>query len=412
MDSRSRSVDSVLSGSGGETLAVSKSKLEDPGVQVSSTEACCPLTSGSERDMPALSRTVSLWKIPQVSMATPLARHRSELEVGQGSEEGVLNTSFPPLDPVHQKLERVLQRTLSRKQREASGPWEAVSDGPDHGRSLLSLKPLAQSQPILARCGKGVMPGSLCTLQRITVTNSMNDHLQKWEVPGSRAPGWRYLEQVCRLLDRIADLQERNSVLKQDKLQMEEKLRQKEKQQELLQHYCSCGSAALYLGTTGELHLRGHKDSPHLTHNSTTLSRRQPQHSPEHSGHYCHISLQKRWASDLDNLCEAKGGSMFHLDEADSCQYGSKDHLACRVQRETFQPNTAHVTKARQPHWGRVRDMLHRLKGKSRRRGSFVSQFKGSSHQNHRFIGASEVEVMPQSHGCSIQGVRAQRDLE
>ncbi|XP_041066038.1 uncharacterized protein LOC121289996 isoform X3 [Carcharodon carcharias] len=359
MDSRSRSVDSVLSGSGGETLAVSKSKLEDPGVQVSSTEACCPLTSGSERDMPALSRTVSLWKIPQVSMATPLARHRSELEVGQGSEEGVLNTSFPPLDPVHQKLERVLQRTLSRKQREASGPWEAVSDGPDHGRSLLSLKPLAQSQPILARCGKGVMPGSLCTLQRITVTNSMNDHLQ-----------------------------------------------------ELLQHYCSCGSAALYLGTTGELHLRGHKDSPHLTHNSTTLSRRQPQHSPEHSGHYCHISLQKRWASDLDNLCEAKGGSMFHLDEADSCQYGSKDHLACRVQRETFQPNTAHVTKARQPHWGRVRDMLHRLKGKSRRRGSFVSQFKGSSHQNHRFIGASEVEVMPQSHGCSIQGVRAQRDLE
>ncbi|XP_078421488.1 uncharacterized protein LOC144694778 isoform X2 [Cetorhinus maximus] len=412
MDSRSRSADSLRSGSGGETLAVSGSELEDPAEQVSSTEACCPLTSGSERDMPAFSRTVSLWKIPQVSTATPLERHRSELEVGRGLEEGVLNASFPPLDPVHQKLERVLQRTLSRKLREASGPWEALSGGPDHRQSLLSLKPLVQSQPMPARCGKGAMPGSLCTLQRITATNSMNDHLQKWEVPGARAPGWRYLEQVCRLLDRITDLQERNSVLKQDKLQMEEKLRQKEKQQELQQHYCSCGSAALYLGATGEPHRRGHKDSPRLTHNPTAPSPHQPQHSLEHSGHHCHISLQKRWASDSGNLCQANGGSMFHLDEADSCQYGSKDHLSCRVHRETFQPNTAHVTKAHQPHWGRVRDVLHRLKGKSRRRGSFVSQFKGSSHQNHRFIGASEMEVMPQSHGCSIQGVRPQRDLE
>ncbi|XP_078421489.1 uncharacterized protein LOC144694778 isoform X3 [Cetorhinus maximus] len=359
MDSRSRSADSLRSGSGGETLAVSGSELEDPAEQVSSTEACCPLTSGSERDMPAFSRTVSLWKIPQVSTATPLERHRSELEVGRGLEEGVLNASFPPLDPVHQKLERVLQRTLSRKLREASGPWEALSGGPDHRQSLLSLKPLVQSQPMPARCGKGAMPGSLCTLQRITATNSMNDHLQ-----------------------------------------------------ELQQHYCSCGSAALYLGATGEPHRRGHKDSPRLTHNPTAPSPHQPQHSLEHSGHHCHISLQKRWASDSGNLCQANGGSMFHLDEADSCQYGSKDHLSCRVHRETFQPNTAHVTKAHQPHWGRVRDVLHRLKGKSRRRGSFVSQFKGSSHQNHRFIGASEMEVMPQSHGCSIQGVRPQRDLE
>ncbi|XP_078095830.1 uncharacterized protein LOC144510208 isoform X2 [Mustelus asterias] len=343
MDSQSGSVDSGLSGSSGGTLAVSKSQLEDSGVSLSRTEACCTLIPCSKRDRSAFSHTVSLWQIPQVSMSTPLARHQSELQVGRGPEVGVLNSPLPPLDPVHQKLEKVLQRTLSRNQREVVRPWEAVSGGVGHRHSLLSFKPLAQSQPVLTSCGKGAVPGTRCTLRRSSVTNSMNGRLEeKWEASGLKPPGLKYLEQVCRLLDRIADLQERNSLLKQDKLQLEEKIRQKEKQQELLKHYCSCGSATLFLR---DLSLHGHKDSLHLSHNSTAPSQCPPHHHLEHSEQYSHIFFQKRWASDSGNLCEANGGSTFHLDEGDSCQYGSQDHLSNSVRRKTFQKKTARVIK-------------------------------------------------------------------
>ncbi|XP_072341630.1 uncharacterized protein [Scyliorhinus torazame] len=272
---------------------------------------------------------------------------RGSLDSGlSGSSDETSVTRLPPLDPVHQMLERVLHKTLSRKQREAIRPWEAASDGAGHQHSLLSLRPLAQSQPVLTSCGKEAVPGTRCTLRRVAITNSMSDHLEEtWGPSGLRAPGLKYLEQVCRLLDRIADLQERNALLKEDKLQLDMKLRQIAKQQELLQHYCSCGSAARSLGDHS---LRGFKDSPHLTHKSTTPSQRQPQHLLEHSRRYSHISFQKRWASDPDKVHEANVGSRFQMDERDSRQYRSQDHLASTVHRETFHNNTAQAGKGAQ----------------------------------------------------------------
>ncbi|GCB64327.1 hypothetical protein scyTo_0013320 [Scyliorhinus torazame] len=69
------------------------------------------------------------------------------------------------------------------------------------------------------------------------------------------------------------------------------------------------------------------------------------------------------------------------MDERDSRQYRSQDHLASTVHRETFHNNTAQAGKHR---WDGVRDVLHRLTGKSKRRGNFVTKFKGSNHHNPR----------------------------
>ncbi|XP_067879368.1 uncharacterized protein [Heterodontus francisci] len=370
MESSIGSVESGLSRMSGQALAISKSKSEDSGVEVSNTEACCPSIMSSER---RLSRTVSLCQIWQVCMATPLARHQSEVEVQRDP--------LPSPSPVHQKLQRAHQRTLSRKQREAIQPWDggpALPDRLDIRQSLLSLKPLAQSQPVLTSCGEGTLRGSRYTPRRVPISNSMNNHP---EAPrsSSRAPGLKYLQQVCRLLDRIADLQEMNSLLRQEKLEMEEQLRRKEKQQELLQYYCSCGSAALLLESAAQTRLCGHKDSLRHIPNSTTSS-----HSPPHFRHHRHDALQKRWASDSVILCEANGASMLNLDEGDSCHYGIKDDLASRIHEETCPPDTDRITKDSWPHWDRMRDLLHRLKGKHRRGGSFVAKFKGSTHQNQQ----------------------------
>uniref|UniRef100_UPI00398ECBC3 uncharacterized protein n=1 Tax=Pristiophorus japonicus TaxID=55135 RepID=UPI00398ECBC3 len=395
MKSRSGSVQSGLPISRGEALSaskqwmVSKSESEDSGVEMAS----CPLNPGSEPGLPGYPCTANLWQIPQVSVATPLSRHRSEQQVGQGPELGVAEGPFPLLEPVHQKLEQALQRTLSRKPGGAMCAWESgpqSADGLHLQRSLVSLKPLARSQPVLGSCGEGAWRGSQCPLRRVPIPNSTNQHPEeRWADSRSGAPGLRYLQQVCRLLDRIANLQECNVLLKQDKMEMEERLRQKERQQEAHHRACSCGSAARLL-ESGQPHEHGHKDS---LHNPTTPAQQQPCHPPQPSLPRAHYSFQKRWASDSSIFGEAtmewseaeevKGDTVLHSGESDSSLSRNEGRLAARIHRQTGQPDTATMTKDHRPHWDRVKQLVTRLRVKSGRGQSFVDKLKVSIHQNH-----------------------------
>ncbi|GCC38468.1 hypothetical protein chiPu_0016982 [Chiloscyllium punctatum] len=315
-------------------------------------------------------------------MATPFTQYQSELEMSQDTEGGVQSSPLPPLEPVHPNLQRVLQRTLSRKRGEAAQPWEPELGRVNHRHSLLLLRPLAQSQPALSSRGNGAVWRSHYTLQRTPGTNSINRHLEgRREGSALRVPSQKYLEQVCRLLDKIADLQERNSLLKQDKLQIEEKLRQKEKQLELLQHYCSCGSAAVFLQWAGQ---PGQEDTQLLTHSFTSPVQCQLPDSLQHPRLQQHSSLQKRWASDSGTLWPGNGSSVFPLDECDSCQSESKEHLTSDVHQGSQTHNTGQDTKAPQAGWGRMREILHRLTDTSRTRRTFATRFKGSTHQKHR----------------------------
>ncbi|XP_048378695.1 uncharacterized protein LOC125447935 isoform X1 [Stegostoma tigrinum] len=190
------------------------------------------------------------------------------------------------------------------------------------------------------------------------------------EGAASKVPSNKYLEQVCRLLDKIADLQERNSLLKEDKLQMEEKLKQKEKQLELLQHYCSCGSTAVFLQWAGQ---PGHGETQPLTHSFN--AQYQLPDSLQHPGHNQHSSLQKRWASDSGTLWPGNGSSEFPLTEYDSCLSENKEHLTSNIHHGMQMHNTAQDTTTPQAGWGRMREILNRLKDMSRTRRTFVTRF-------------------------------------
>ncbi|XP_051897217.1 uncharacterized protein si:dkey-106l3.7 [Pristis pectinata] len=373
--------------------AFSKSESEDSGVEMASGDHRCPLSSGSEGDLARLSRASSLQQLPRASESIPLARHWSELELGRGLAEGPV----PQLEPIQQKLQRALQRTLSRKRGWAAQAWEGGSPLPSRLQSpLLSARPLAHSQPGLADRGEqgGLGPPT---------TNSASHPKERGRELNASEPGLRYLQQVCRLLDRIADLQECNIQLRRDKMEMEEILRQTQRKQEMLRRHCCCGSASLLLPPP-------HTRDPRL--------RLLP---APHRQHW-----QRRWASDSSIVREAKAGSPGpdeatgiapSVDETDSRPADTEDVQAGRGHAKN---RSSMMMKNDQSHWGRVRELVSRLKPKAAKRQSVVLNIggdvpeskvkeqvsrpgpRGGGQEGSWGIGAEEIMVGLQ--GCKWKG--------
>ncbi|XP_067857078.1 uncharacterized protein [Heptranchias perlo] len=240
--------------------------------------------------------------------------------------------------------------------------------------------PLAQSQPQLWSEGAaGTLPGPRYPLRRTPSANGSNHHAEeRWGGPRSSVQGLRYLQQVCWLFDRIANLQECNAVLKQDRKDLEEQLRRHERQQELVRLCCSCGSAAFVL-EAGPTRPRGRRGSPCQPHNPAAPCQRQPSGPAEPAS----IRLRKRWASDTSVSREAKGDMGLHHCKRDSFLLGNKDDLSDRSGGETCQPDSSRMTKDNRPQWDRVKSLVNRLKVKQGRGGSFVAKLKGTIQQNH-----------------------------
>ncbi|PIO00737.1 hypothetical protein AB205_0201530, partial [Aquarana catesbeiana] len=148
--------------------------------------------------------------------------------------------------------------------------------------------------------------------------------------------GLRYLENLCHMLEQIAELQQRNQKLQHQKRTLEERLQSKV----LFLDSCVCGSSR----DSRDLEPDS-TDNP-LPHGATW----QPQHYRKRSSSHAGFMLR------LDRQLETKLKETNKMDP----QYGSVPNL-----QETERQRTNQNYKAESSQWFKVKDLLSKLSGKN-----------------------------------------------
>ncbi|XP_064421767.1 uncharacterized protein LOC102364603 [Latimeria chalumnae] len=356
-----------------------KSESEDSGVELASSENFSPSPIGSEHSFSLESfenshsqSVLDLREGQTEEEPAPLTRKRSHTEVARDT----INTS-PRSWGVNRKLEQALSRT-KRQQRKIRSliHINSVLQIQDDDNDDETVVPLNSDEDLSAGLHTNTQESLESHVEECKVsteaevqipeTKCLDCHVveefdelcreakkvqqDRYKVfspkPGQ---GLDYLEQVCRMLEKIAELQQRNLKLQKQKEAVENQLRNKKMETELLVGQCFCGAAEQFQKTP-----EGSKRHSHVDFTDAPPDAFTPSH------------LQKRSASDTLKIIQDKDIAALPPSQV-TTQFVSAGNLLDDPAREFELPSFPAENRADHAHWGRAKDLITRLRKKEKK---------------------------------------------
>ncbi|XP_042200496.1 uncharacterized protein LOC121851053 [Callorhinchus milii] len=318
-----------------------KSESEDSGVELTSCDTVCPSPGSSERSF---------------SLDSPASRH---------------------------KLESALRRTLSWQPPGTEAEAEAETE--TRGSAETEPERIPKFRSGDAEKGKeaegeaeeGDEEVDWLRLRRCWTADSTRACSQERRRKDSRrdtGQGLGYLRQVCRLLEMIGQLQENNLLLRRQKEEAEEQLRQN---QDLLLTISCCGQFPPTLTQARHPVISSQPPSHHPVRLSPRQFRRQ------RSSSVPNILLEVS-GSRPEEPRENGDGELLPSEQIDGSP--ADEEMDCppdETDRPAPSSRSPKSAKATRPDWGRVKELVNRLKPRQGRARSLVARLRGNSQHNN-----------------------------
>ncbi|XP_048367937.1 uncharacterized protein C8orf58 homolog [Sphaerodactylus townsendi] len=324
-----------------------KSESEDSGVEMASSDHSPSTPVDSEKSF-----TLDCVDGFQPSASTTVVSHDSSANAGQQVEpDPSQDRPYHRNLSVSKKLAQVVQR--SQKHRLPSRSSRQLGQRSRSHLDLEGLKAYCAQSPVSVddvvgtACGENCRANSGCNTPLEQHTEAMVQNEPSLTMPGQ---GLQYLEHICQMLEKIAQLQRANQQLQYQHKLMECRLRAQEPENDGLSEETPEESRL-----TGAEPLPASQAATEMEESPNSRSPYYPHHFRARSASDTHVVLSP--AHHLENRPESSEKATAHFSSSPSL-IDQPDGGSC-----TLPPGMK--LKNEYSHWGKVKVLINRIKRKS-----------------------------------------------